>query len=155
MIGLIVAYAQNNVIGNNGIIPWKIPGEQKRFKELTTGNVVIMGLRSFEEIGNPLPNRLTIVITRTKNFDSENCITASSLPEALRIAGDRDIYISGGALLYKEALPLVDKLYITEINLEIQGDTFFPDFNKQDFTKELIKTVDGNIPYTYVTYTRK
>ena len=79
MIALIVAFAKNQVIGNKGCIPWKIKGEQRRFKELTTGNVVIMGRRSYEEIGKPLPNRTTIVVSGTKNFDSENCMTAKSL----------------------------------------------------------------------------
>ena len=96
MIALIVAFANNQVIGNKGCIPWKIKGEQKRFKELTTGNVVIMGRRSYEEIGRPLPNRTTIVVSGTKNFDAENCYTAKSLAEAIELAGDKNIYISGG-----------------------------------------------------------
>lgn len=155
MIALIVAYAKNRVIGNKGCIPWKIKGEQKRFKELTTGNVVIMGRRSYEEIGRPLPNRTTIVISGTKNFDEENCMTAKSVAEAIELAGDRDIYISGGARVYEEALPLVEKMYITEIDLEVEGDTHFPDFDKEQFIKEIDEVFDGDIPYTYVTYTRK
>lgn len=155
MIALIVAFAKNQVIGNKGCIPWKIKGEQRRFKELTTGNVVIMGRRSYEEIGRPLPNRTTIVVSNTKNFDGENCLTARSLTEAIRLAGDKDIYISGGAKLYEEALPLVEKMYITEIDSEIEGDTYFPPFEKDQFVKEINEKVEGEIPYTYVTYTRK
>ena len=155
MIALIVAYAKNQVIGNKGCIPWKIKGEQKRFRELTTGNVVIMGRRSYEEIGNPLPNRTTIVVSSTKQFDGENCLTAKSLSEAIQLAGDRDIYISGGARLYEEALPLVDKMYITEIELDVEGDTFFPTFDKEDYVKEIDEYFNGEISYTYVTYTRK
>ncbi len=155
MIALIVAFARNQVIGNKGAIPWKIKGEQKRFKELTTGNVVIMGRRSYEEIGKPLPNRTTNVISNTKNFDAENCMTAKSLQEAINMAGNRDIYISGGAKLYEEALPLVEKMYITEIDRDIEGDTFFPQFNKELFTKEINEQFEGEIPYTYVTYTRR
>lgn len=155
MISLIVAYAHNKVIGNNGIIPWKIKGEQSRFKQLTTGNVVIMGRRSYEEIGKPLPNRITIVISTTRNFNTENCLTAASLSEALKLAGERDVYISGGHRVYAEALPLVGKMYVTEIDADIKGDTFFPVFNEQDFTKTTIKTVTGDIPYSYITYTRK
>ena len=155
MIALIVAFTKNQVIGNKGCIPWKIKGEQRRFKELTTGNVVIMGRRSYEEIGRPLPNRTTIVVSNTKNFDDENCLTAKSLPEAIRLAGDKDIYISGGAKLYEEALPLVEKMYITEIDSEIEGDTYFPPFEKDQFVKEINEKVEGEIPYTYVTYTRK
>ncbi|MBQ8165440.1 MAG: dihydrofolate reductase [Lachnospiraceae bacterium] len=155
MIALIVAYANNNVIGNKGCIPWKIKGEQKRFRELTTGNVVIMGRRSYEEIGRPLPNRTTIVVSNTKNYNGENCFTAKSLDEAIKMAGDRDIFISGGARLYEEALPLVEKMYITEIDCDVEGDTLFPEFNKEQFEREVNEIVDGELPYTYVTYIRK
>ena len=155
MIALIVAYAKNYVIGNKGCIPWKIKGEQRRFKELTTGNVVVMGRRSYEEIGKPLPNRITIVVSRTKEFRGENCYTAGSLQEAIALAGDRDVYISGGAGLYEEALPIVDKMFITEIDAEIDGDTYFPRFNENDFMKEVNERFEGEIPYTYVTYIRR
>lgn len=155
MIALIVAFAKDQVIGNKGRIPWKIKGEQKRFKELTTGNVVIMGRRSYEEIGKPLPNRSTIVISSTKNYDGENCMTAKSVAEAIEMAGERDIYISGGARVYEEALPLVEKMYITEVDLEVDGDTYFPPFDKEQFIKEIDERFEGEIPYTYVTYTRK
>lgn len=155
MIALIVAYAENRVIGDKGMIPWKIKGEQKRFRELTTGNVVVMGRRSFEEIGRPLPNRMNIVVSSTRKFTGENLYTVGSLDEAVRLAGNRDIYISGGARLYEEALPIVEKMYITEIEKVIEGDTCFPAFNEEEFVKEVNERFDGEIPYTYVTYTRK
>ena len=155
MIALIVAYAKNRVIGNKGCIPWRIKGEQKRFKELTTGNVVIMGRRSYEEIGRPLPNRTTIVVSNTKKYEAENCMTAGSLAEAIEMAGGRDVFISGGARLYEEALPLVEKMYITEIDAIIEGDTYFPEFDQKQYVKEIEEEHDGEIPYTYVTYTRK
>lgn len=154
MIALIVAHSKNRVIGNLGCIPWRIKGEQRRFKELTTGNVVIMGRRSYEEIGRPLPNRLTIVVSNTKTFEEEGIKTARTLEEAIKMAGDKDIYISGGARIYEEAMPLVEKMYITEIDLNIEGDTYFPDFNKSEFEKEVEEVFDGDIPYSYVTYTR-
>ena len=113
MIGLIVARSKNNVIGKNGQIPWRIKGEQKQFKELTTGNVVVMGRKSYEEIGHPLPNRKTIVVSRTKKYEGENLATASSVEEAIKMAGDEKVYISGGYGLYKEAIPYVDVMYIT------------------------------------------
>lgn len=155
MIALIVAVSKNRVIGNKGCIPWKIKGEQKRFRELTTGNVVVMGRRSYEEIGKPLPNRMTIVVSNTKNFDDKNCVTVKSLMEAIKIAGDKDIYISGGARLYEEALPLVEKMYITEIDCDIEGDTYFPPFDKEQFVKEVNQKCEGEIPYAYVTYTKR
>ena len=83
-------------------------------------------------------------------------MTASSLEEAIRLAGDREIFISGGARLYEEAMPLVEKMYVTEIDSEIEGDTYFPDFDKEQFDKEIVERHDeGEIPYTYVTYTRR
>lgn len=156
VIGLIVAYAKNRVIGNKGQIPWRIKGEQKRFRELTTGNVVIMGRRSYEEIGRPLPNRYTIVVSNTQKFEAENCTTAGSLEEAIRIADkSKNIYISGGAGLYKEAIDIVDVMYVTEIDAVIEGDTYFPEFDAEQFDREVECHVDGEIPYDYVTYTRK
>lgn len=155
MIGLIVAYGKNRVIGNKGCIPWRIKGEQRRFKELTTGNVVVMGRRSYEEIGRPLPNRMTYVVSRTKNFDQEGVKTVSSIQEAIDLAGDKNVYISGGAGIYKEAMPYVEKMYITEVDLEPEGDTFFPEFNEDDYIREVDEEIDGDIPYKYVTYTRK
>lgn len=157
MIALIVAYARNRVIGNQGCIPWKIKGEQKRFKQLTTGNVVVMGRRSYEEIGKPLPNRTTIVVSSTRLFEGENCYTVNSLQEAIKLAGNRDVYISGGAGLYAEAIELVDKMYITEIEADIERDTYFPDFEEEMFDKEVVERFEfeGEIPYTYVTYTRR
>lgn len=157
MVALIVAYAKNRVIGYKGQIPWKIKGEQKRFKELTTGNIVIMGRRSYEEIGHPLPNRITIVVSCTKNFDGDNCYTAKSLQDAIIMAKEmnKKIYISGGAGLYAEAVKIVDKMYITEIDATIFGDTFFPEFDESLFIKEINESYNADIPYTYVTYIRK
>ena len=114
-----------------------------------------IGLAKDEEIGKPLPNRTTIVVSTTNNFDGKNCFTAKSLMEAIRLAGNKDIYISGGARLYEEALTLVEKMYITEIDCDIKGDTYFPHFDKDLFVKEINEKNEGEIPYTYVTYTRK
>lgn len=155
MIALIVAMSLNNVIGNKGQIPWRIKGEQRRFKELTTGKTVIMGKRSFEEIGKPLPNRKTILISSTMKYEDDNCITAGSLSEALEIAGDSsEVYIAGGEMLYKEALPLVDKMYITLVERIVEGDTFFPSFPQEDFKIIYKEKFEGDIPYTYYTYER-
>ena len=156
MIGLIVARSKNNVIGKNGKIPWKIKGEQKQFKELTTGNVVIMGRKSFEEIGHPLPNRKNIIVSNTKTFSGEDLVTVNSLQQALDISGDRDIYIAGGYRLFKEVIPIVDVMYITEIDTVIEdGDIFFPEFCADDFDITMGETADGEIKYTRTVYTRK
>lgn len=157
MIALIVAYSENRVIGKNGKIPWNLKNEKKRFKELTTNNIVIMGRKTFEEIGKPLPDRFTIVVSKTKNYNYENCITVKSFDEALKICKDtdKDIFVSGGEEIYREALPYVEKMYITEIATTISdGDTFFPDFDETKF----IKISDGEFyeepPYKYFTYSK-
>lgn len=155
MIAIIVAYAQNRVIGREGRIPWKIPGEQLRFRELTLGNAVIMGRRTYEEIGRPLPGRLNIILSATRRYEGENLLTAASLEEALALTGDRDVFIAGGARLYEEALPLADRLYITEIGCTVEGDTFFPPIDEALYDCEEGSRHGGSIPYAYVTYTRK
>lgn len=155
MIGLIVAYTKNRVIGNKGQIPWRIKGEQRRFRELTTGHTVIMGRKSYEEIGHPLPNRMNIIVSNTKTYEGENLKTARSLSEALEMAGNDDVYISGGAGIYREGLPLADVLYITEIDAVIEGDTYFPEFDTEEYIRTVDEEVDGDIPYKYVTFRKK
>ena len=157
MIGLIVARSENNVIGKGGMIPWRIKGEQKQFKELTTGNIVVMGRKSYEEIGHPLPNRDTIVVSRTKKYEGEHLSTAGSVEEAIAMADkSKNVYISGGYGLYKEAMPLVDVMYITEVKTVVEdGDVFFPEFNSDDFELEIGETGGDEIKYTRTTYTRR
>lgn len=155
MIALIAAMTPDRVIGREGRIPWNIPGEQKRFKELTMGHVIVMGRRTYEEIGRPLPGRRTIVISTTKNFDQPGCRTAGSLTEALALSAGEDVYISGGSRLYEEALPLADVLYLTEIERKIEGDTYFPEFDESRYLKRVEEKHGGEIPYTYVTYMRQ
>jgi dihydrofolate reductase/RimJ/RimL family protein N-acetyltransferase len=155
MLALIAALSRNYVIGNKGIIPWRIKGEQKRFKELTTGKTIILGKRSYEEIGKPLPNRKTIVISNTTNYSLENCITLGSLAQAIAYVGEEDAFVAGGEQLYREALPLVDVMYLTLIDLEIEGDTYFPHFKEEDFTLTSEGEFEGETPYRYLTYVRK
>ncbi len=156
MIGLIVARSKNNVIGKNGEIPWKIKGEQKQFRELTTGNVVIMGRKSYEEIGHPLPNRKNIVVSKTKNFIGDNLVTVASLQEAIAISDGDEVYIAGGYGLFKEALPIVNKMYITEIDMIVDdGDVFFPKFDVEEFDVAIGEVGGEDIKYTRTIYTRK
>ena len=156
MISLIVARSKNNVIGKNGKIPWNIKGEQKQFKELTTGNTVVMGRKTYEEIGHPLLNRMNIIVSRTVTYSFENLVTVNSLQKAIEYAGDSNIFIAGGYNLFKEALPLVDKMFITEVCLNIKdGDTFFPKFNEEDFDIRLIEENVEDIKYKRLLYDRK
>ena len=163
MITLIAACSKNRVIGCNGKIPWNIEGEQSRFKELTTNNIVIMGRKTFEEIyqklQKPLPNRINIIISKTKKYDFENCFTFDSLDAALdfcrKTFPQKDIFISGGAALYQKAMPIVEKMYITEIALEVPGDTFFPKFSEENFICEEEIPVKSNVDFVYKTYRRR
>ena len=156
MISLIVAVSKNNVIGNNGTIPWKISGEQKRFKELTTGKTIIMGRKSFQEIGRPLPNRRTIVISNTESIEADNCRTVKSLIKGLELVKvEMEVFVVGGGQVYKEALPLAEKIYITVIDKIIEGNVYFPQIDKEEFVITYEEKIDGEIPYTYYTYERK
>jgi len=155
MLSLIVAHSRNRVIGRDGCLPWRIPGELRRFKELTTGHAVIMGRRSYEEIGKPLPGRLNIVLSTSQTFWGENLLTARTLEEAIALARDRKIFIAGGGQVFAQALPMTDVLYITEIDAEIEGDTWFPQLDYSLFNRVLERHVDGELPYDYVTYTRR
>ncbi len=156
MIALIVARSKNNVIGKNGSIPWRIKGEQQQFRELTTGNVVIMGRKSYEEIGHPLPNRKNIVVSTTAEFSGENLVTAGSLKEALDIASGEDVFVAGGYRLFEEAIPFADVMYITEVDTVVpDGDVFFPPFDENDFDVTVGETAGDDIKYTRMIYTRK
>lgn len=154
MLSLIVAYSKNRVIGKEGRLPWNIPGELKRFKNLTTNNVVIFGRVTYEEIGKPLENRMNIIISRTKNFDEKNCFTVKSLEDAIKFTKGKQIYIGGGEGIFKQAVEIVDKMYITVIDKEFEGDRYFPNFDESKFKIHLEKEVGGEIPYKYFTYTR-
>ncbi|MBE6987299.1 MAG: dihydrofolate reductase [Ruminococcaceae bacterium] len=155
MVSLIVAYDRNKLIGKEGKMPWFIDGELRRFRELTTGNVVIMGRKTIEAIGKPLPNRVNIVISRDKNYDG--CIMARSFDEAMEKARETglEIYITGGSTVYAPAIDIVDKMYITEIDAEYEGDTYFPDFDENDFIRTVDEEITEPVPYKYCTFTRK
>lgn len=156
MISIIVAVAKGGAIGKEGKMPWKIPGEQRQFKDLTTGHVVIMGRRSYEEIGHPLPERTNIVVSKTKVFSGENSYTVKSLQEAIERAGQEEIFIAGGAEIFQEALPLADKIYMTYVDMEVpDADRFFPNFSEEEYKREEIEKVGGETSYLRVLYTKK
>jgi len=160
MISLIVAYAHNNVIGNKGRIPWDIPDDREHFKQLTLGSIVVMGRRTFEEIykkfGAGLPGRETIVISKTTNYEGANYRTAISLEKALELAQSlfpqKEIFICGGESVYKEAIEskLVNKMYITEIDADISGDAFFPEFDIADFEIKDKTKIDLPVPHCFI-----
>ena len=154
MLAIIAAIDKNRGIGKNGRMAWHIPGEQRRFRELTTGAAVIMGRRTWEEIGRPLPNRRNIVLSRDPGFSAPGCLTARSLEEAISLAGELDAYISGGASVYARALPLAQRLYLTEIDAAYPADAFFPAFDESLFVRYLDEHISCPVPYSYYTYIR-
>ncbi|MBK6837214.1 MAG: dihydrofolate reductase [Bacteroidetes bacterium] len=126
-ISIIVALSENNVVGINNQLPWKLSADLKRVKGLTMGHHIIMGRKTYESIGRPLPGRVNVVITRNSDFNAEGCILAGSLAEALKISkSDPEVFIFGGGEIFREALPLVSKIYMTKVHHSLEGDTYFP-----------------------------
>ena len=134
IISIIVAMDKKGVIGLEGDLPWHLSADLKHFKVITMSKPLIMGRRTHESIGHPLPGRQNIVLTRGKNFKADGCTIVHSLDDALHAAGDVDeVMIMGGSGIYDQSLACADRLYLTEVHTEIEGDTFFPEFNKDDW----------------------
>lgn len=126
MISLIVATGENNVIGLNNKMPWHLPADLAYFKRVTTGHAIVMGRKTFESIGRPLPKRTNIILTRDKNFQATDCHIIHSVEAALELSKQDQLFIIGGAEIYKQFLPHADKIYLTHIHQNFEGDTFFP-----------------------------
>ncbi|SEM16431.1 dihydrofolate reductase [bacterium A37T11] len=160
-LAIIVAAAENNAIGKNNELLWKLPDDLKFFKRMTTGHTVIMGRKTFESVGLPLPNRRNIIITRQPDFRASDTEVVNSLNQALDLCkdDDKEVFVVGGAEIYREALPLMDKLYITRVHASFDGDTYFPqiDLNEWRLTDEIIHPADERHCYafSFLTYLRK
>jgi len=131
-LSLIAALSSNNVIGRNNDLPWHLSTDLKRLKALTMGHHMIMGRRTYDSIGRPLPGRSFIVITRDPNFKAEGVRVVHSLEDAIQIAvdaGDEEPFIAGGAQIFEQAIHRADRMYLTRVHAEIEGDAFFPDFD--------------------------
>jgi dihydrofolate reductase len=154
-ISLIAAMAENRVIGRGGSIPWKIPGEQKLFKRITLGHALIMGRKTHEDIGRPLPQRLNIVISRRSDYQPEGCLKAHSLENALALcpSTETEAFIIGGGGLFRESLSIADCIYLTLLPFTVPGDTFFPEI-PAEFTLASSESVAGPHPYTLNIYDR-
>jgi len=131
-VTLIAAVARNGVIGNDGAIPWRVPGEQAFFKATTLGHTLLMGRATYDSIGRPLPGRTTIVLTRDPDWSADGVTTAGSVEEALALA-EGDVYVAGGATVYAAALPYADEQLLSEIDLEPEGDTFYPAYDRDEW----------------------
>lgn len=133
LISAIVAVSENNVIGRDGHLPWHLSADLKRFKAITTGHSIVLGRKNYDDIGRPLPNRVNYVLTRNSDFNAPGCNICNSLETALNqasAAGENECFIIGGAAIYKLAMPLVKKLYITRVLANIEGDVLFPEWGE-------------------------
>ena len=138
-ISIIVAHSRNMAIGKANALLWRLPEDLKRFKKLTTGHPIIMGRKTYQSINRPLPDRTNIIVTRDENLEIPGCIIVHSVTGAIEKAKEFDreeIFIIGGAEIYKETLPLVDRLYVTKVDLDVEGDAFFPEYSNI-FTKKI------------------
>lgn len=156
MISLIVATGENRVIGANGSIPWRMPGDMAFFKATTMGKPVIMGRKTWESLPKPLPGRLNIVVTRNAEYQAQGATVVTGLSEALAVAGAvEEAVVIGGAQLYEAALPLAGKAYVTEIHHSFEGDTWFPELDKGEWLLDEEKRFesDEKNPYAYTVRT--
>jgi dihydrofolate reductase len=157
-ISLIVAVAHHGVIGVNNTLPWHLPEDLKRFRALTTGHHIIMGRKTYESLGRLLPGRTTVIVTRNRAYQLAGAVITHSLQEAMQAChADDEAFIIGGAELYIEALKVVNKLYLTEVALDVAGDAFFPaiDLNVWQETSREAHTSAQGLSFSYVTYVRK
>ena len=133
-LSLIVAMAQNRTIGINNTLPWRCPEDLKHFKALTMGHHIIMGRKTYDSIGRPLPGRTTVIVTRNAGLKVEGCLVVHSLDEAISTCkNDNEIFIVGGGELYTQALTRADRMYITEIQMDVAGDAHFPAFERSQW----------------------
>lgn len=156
LISIIVAMAENRVIGQNGQLPWDLPEDLQRFKRLTMGHTLVMGRRTFESIGKPLPGRRTIVVSRNPGYVAPGCDVVSSLDAALELAAPaEEVFICGGAEIYQQALPVAGRIYLTEVDSVIDGDTSFPGFLASDFVECYSQQCIGDIPSRFSVLQRR
>lgn len=149
MIKIIVAISTNNILGNDNKLIWSLPNDLKRFKKLTSGNTVIMGRKTYESIGRPLPNRRNIIITRDEKYEVDGCEVVNSINEALLLC-NRDCFIIGGGEIYKQTIDIADKIFLTLIDNDFEGDTTFPEIDEEWHIVSILENeIDENHKYKY------
>ncbi len=156
-ISIIAAMARNRVIGVNNGLPWRLPEDLRHFKALTMGHHIVMGRRTYESIGRPLPGRTTVILTRDPDFRAEGCLTATSVETAIVACGDDpEVFFVGGGEIYRQVLPLARRLYLTEIQADFHGDAHFPDYDPGEW-REVARTrhtSESGLPYEFAVYER-
>jgi len=159
-ISIVVAISQNNAIGKNNQLLWHLPADLKHFKKITSGNCIIMGRKTYDSIGRPLPNRRNVVITRNTALKIEDVEVVTSLEDAISLCeNEKEIFIIGGAEIYKEALALTDTIYLTTVHQHYDADAFFPEIKSEDWLEidsESHKADEKNkVDYTFSTLKRR
>jgi dihydrofolate reductase len=159
ILSCIVAVAENGVIGRGNTLPWRLPADLKRFQKLTTGHTLIMGRKTFESIGRPLPGRTSIVLTRDAAYDHPGAVVLHSLEEALeRCRGEAEVFAIGGAAVFREALPRAQRLYLTRVHADVAGDVRFPEGGLEGWKRieqtPLPADEKNEYPTTYEVYVR-
>jgi len=151
-ISLIVAMASNRVIGSNNKMPWHLSADLKNFKKITMGSAILMGRKTFESIGKPLPGRTNIIISRNTAYQQEGCLVFNSVEKALESChNEKEIFVIGGSALYEMLLPVADRLYLTEIKQEFSGDTFFPEMDAECWSEMEREDIhdDPDVAFSY------
>lgn len=158
MINIIVAADENNTIGKDNDLIWHLPDDLKFFKQKTSGHPIIMGRKTYESVGRPLPNRTNIIITRDKDYAVDGCVVVNSLDEAFSVANDDEIFVVGGAEIYKQALPVTDRVYLTRVHHTFDGDRFFPELGDEwQEVESVLHPIDEKHvhPFTFKTYIKR
>ncbi|ADX67358.1 MULTISPECIES: dihydrofolate reductase [Weeksella] len=161
MLHLVVAIASNHAIGKGNQMLWHLPKDFLHFKKITTGHPIIMGRKTFESIGRPLPNRVNIVISRDRNYSADGIQVVHSLREAIEKGYklDEDLYVIGGGEIYRQAMEFADKIYLTEVHHEFEGDTFFPEIDDEKWVEvdreHHLKDDKHLYSYDFVEYLRR
>jgi len=160
LISAIFAMSENRVIGKNNQLPWHLPADLKHFKKITLGKPILMGRKTYESIGRPLPGRCNVIITKDIDYQAPGCVVVNSIEQALATTKESDeIFVMGGALLYQAMLPLIQRLYMTIIHQPFDGDTFFPLLNQDDWQEiervDYTKDSENPHPYSFFILDRK
>jgi dihydrofolate reductase len=158
IVTIVVAISENHVIGKDNKLLWYLPNDLKHFKNITTGHTVIMGRKTYESVGKPLPKRRNVIITR-QAISIEGCEVVNSIEAALNFcAGEEEVFIVGGAEIYRQALQLTDRIYLTVVHKEFEGDSFFPEISNAEWKVVFREDHDPDeknlLPYSFVTYER-
>ena len=151
-LSIIVAVSENNVIGRDGDLPWRLSADLRRFKQITMGHHMIMGRKTYESIGRPLPGRTTIVLTRSSSFSAAGCLVADSLSQAIEMAGsDDEVFVVGGSQIYELSIARANRIYLTAVHAQVEGTVLFPnvDWSQWESMEDVRHSADEKNEYDY------